>query len=178
MNFKSLPTLRTARIAGAAAIMLVTSIATLGQEAAPASAPDGAKARAVLSLQMNHASISVADIEKEANWYITTLGYSFAPGQGIAKMGGKMQGTRLVIPGFQLDLIQYAGSQRPPKPEPIFMQQGYFHLAMTVSDIDAAYNFLQAAGVEMQANRNRQTNKVSGIVLHDPEGNEIELNGR
>ena len=127
---------------------------------------------------MNHASISVADIQKEAAWYINTLGYSFRDEKKIAHIGPVMQGTQLVIPGFQLDLIQYTGSKRPEAPKPVFMQQGYFHLAMTVADIDAAYEFLKAAGVEMEANRNRQTSKLNGIVLHDPEGNEIELNGR
>jgi len=178
MNFKFLPTLRAVQIAAVAALALLASITTYGQTASPAAAPDGTKARAVLGLAMDHASISVADIQKEAAWYINTLGYSFTPGQGIQKIGGKMQGTRLVIPGFQLDLIQYEGSKRPETPNPIFMQQGYFHLAMTVSDPEAAFNFLQAAGVEMEPSRNRQTNKVTKIVLHDPEGNEIELNGR
>ena len=177
MTLNSIRLFRAAQFAGLA-VLVLASTATFAQQAAPAAAPDGSKAGAVLGLQMNHASISVADIEKEAAWYIDTLGYSFRDEKKIVHIGPVMQGTQLVIPGFQLDLIQYTGSKRPETPKPIFMQQGYFHLAMTVADIEAAYNFLQAAGVEMQANRNRQTNKVSGIVLHDPEGNEIELNGR
>jgi catechol 2,3-dioxygenase-like lactoylglutathione lyase family enzyme len=88
-----------------------------------------------------------------------------------------MQGCRLVIPGFQLDLIQYTGSERPKTLTPIFLQQGYFHLTFTVSDVDAAFRFLQTAGVKMTANRDPQ-NHIRGIVLNDPEGNEIEISPR
>jgi catechol 2,3-dioxygenase-like lactoylglutathione lyase family enzyme len=148
-------------------------VGAISQNPGP-SAADGAKARSILNLQINHASISVADINAEADWYIRTLGFSFRPGEKIDQINPMMKGCRLVIPGFQLDLIQYKGSQRPTPSSPVFAQQGYFHLNFTVPDVDAAFNFLQGAGVKMNANRDRQ-NHIRSIVLNDPEGNEIEI---
>jgi catechol 2,3-dioxygenase-like lactoylglutathione lyase family enzyme len=157
-------------------LLLLASAGAMSQNAASA-APGNSNAASILNLQIHHASISVADIQAEANWYGKTFGFSFPTGGKIEHINPKMQGARLVIPGFQLDLIQFEGSKRPEKPSPVFMQQGYIHLVFTVSDLDAALSFLQGASADVTPNRNRE-GKLSGLVVHDPEGNEIELTGR
>lgn len=162
-------------IAGAIVSLIFTSTIAFSQNAIQPA--DSAKDASILKLQINHASISVADINAESEWYIQKLGFSFRAGDKISQINPMMQGCRLVIPGFQLDLIQYKGSQRPTAPSPVFLQQGYFHLTFTVDDLESAFNFLQAAGVKLTANRDRQ-NHIRGIVLNDPEGNEIELSSR
>jgi catechol 2,3-dioxygenase-like lactoylglutathione lyase family enzyme len=164
------------RIVGTACVLLIASRYAPGQNANVMGA-DGSRANSILKLQMNHASISVADINAESDWYIKTLGFSFRAGEKIDQINPMMKGCRLVIPSFQLDLIQYTGSQRPNAPSPVFLQQGYFHLTFTVEDMEAAFNFLQTAGVKMTANRDPQKH-IRGIVLNDPEGNEIELSAR
>jgi catechol 2,3-dioxygenase-like lactoylglutathione lyase family enzyme len=163
-------------VVGSACVFLIASRCAHSQNASAAGA-EGARANSILKLQMNHASISVADIDAEANWYINTLGFSFRAGGKIDQINPMMRGCRLVIPGFQLDLIQYKGSQRPTALSPIFLQQGYFHLTFTVENMEAAFNFLEAAGVKLTANRDPQKH-IRGIVLNDPEGNEIELSSR
>lgn len=165
-----------ARHMAALFLLIVTSAGASGQNTASTD-PDSNKTRSILDLQINHASISVADINAEAKWYIHTLGFSFRPGEKIDQINPKMQGCRLVISGFQLDLIQYAGSERPKAASPIFAQQGYFHLDFTVADTEAAFSFLEAIGVKATANRDTQ-NRIRSIVLEDPEGNEIELSSR
>ncbi len=114
------------RIHGVVSILLLDSVAALSQNTAT-TAPDGTKARNVLNLQMHHATISVADIQAETNWYILTLGFSFPSGsQGVQKINPKMKGGRLIIPGFQLDLIQYEGSQRAKASSPVSSSRDTF----------------------------------------------------
>ncbi len=60
--------------------------------------------------------------------------------------GGKIQGVQLVMPGYQIHLIQYEGSQRAKIPSPVFLAQGWIHIAFTVADTAKALAFLQAAG--------------------------------
>jgi catechol 2,3-dioxygenase-like lactoylglutathione lyase family enzyme len=166
-----------ARMAGVVAILL-TSVGALSQDAAVA-APDGTEAQSILNLQPQHTTISVASISVEQAWYIEKLGFTSPPStsQGSGGIGQKMKGGRVDIPGFSIHLIQYEGSQRPPKPSPIFMQQGWIHMTFSVSDMEKALSFLQASGVEVEAIRNR-SNILTALVLHDPEGNEIELDPR
>jgi catechol 2,3-dioxygenase-like lactoylglutathione lyase family enzyme len=165
-----------ARAAGAAAVLLLASAGALSQGSASPAAADGTQARSALGLQIEHASISVANFQAEADWYVRNLGFSQPAGaEGVqTMMGGKMKAGKLFIPGFRLDLIQYEGSERPKPPSPVFMQQGFIHLAFTTVDLDAAFAFLQAAGTDVKANRNKQ-GKVTQMLLHDPEGNELEI---
>jgi len=174
---------------------------------AVAKPPDGSQAQSILQLVPRHATLSVADLKAETNWYIEKFGFSVlrspqpslggsggqggqgglggvpraggqgGPGGPAGGMGGKMQGVQLGIPGFQMHLIQYQGSERAKTPSPEFLAQGWIHVAFTVADLDKAYTFLQAAGVDVKGNRDRN-GKMSTLVVHDPEGNAFELFSR
>lgn len=109
-----------------------------------------------------------------ADWYIQKLGFSFRAGEKIAQINPMMKGTRLVIPGFQLDLIQFKGSQRPKLAGSVLMQQGLAHLAFASPDVEGTFNALKAAGVEVHAN-GKPGDKMEGFTFSDPEGNEIEV---
>ena len=186
-------------------LFFISPISALCQDAAP-KPPDGGQAQSILQLAPRHATLSVADLKAETNWYIEKLGFSLLPtlqmgpggpgggsagrpgGQGAPAagpsgqggpggpggMGGKMQGVELTIPGFQMHLIQYAGSQRAKTPSPEFLAQGWIHVAFSVADPEKAYNFLKAAGVDVQGGPGKN-GKVGTLVVHDPEGNTIEL---
>lgn len=161
-------------VAGIAALVLAASVGTLGQ--APA-APESAKAAPTFEVKFDHATISVADVEAEANWYIRYLGFRAPtpPAGGRAPQGGaKRTGARLSIPGFQLSLVQYEGSQRAKTPSNALQQQGIAYLAFSVSDLDAALNSIKAAGIETTPSHNPQ-GKVVGFMFHDPEGNQLEF---
>jgi catechol 2,3-dioxygenase-like lactoylglutathione lyase family enzyme len=72
---------------------------------------------------------------------------------------------------------QEVGSTRAKTPSPLFLAQGWIHIAFSVSDPDTAYEFLQAAGTDVKGMRGKN-GKMGTPVLHDPEGNEIELFSR
>jgi catechol 2,3-dioxygenase-like lactoylglutathione lyase family enzyme len=166
--------LMTALLCCSAALVLAASAGLLGQ--APV-APESAKATPAFKVQFDHATISVADVEAEASWYIRYLGFSAStpPSGGKAPQGGaKRRGARLTIPGFQLNLVQYEGSRHPQTPTKALQQQSIACLAFSVSDLDAAVSSIKAAGIETTPSHNPQ-GKVVGFMFHDPEGNQLEF---
>lgn len=164
-----------ARVTGIAVLLLLAAAGARSQDAA--AAPDGTKARSALSLQADHVTISVANIQTEQSWYIQKLGFGFPPGPQNQPKDPKLKAAHLVIPGFRLDLMQYEGSQRATTPSPIFLEQGFIHLAFTVPDLEASYSFLKAAGTDVNGERN-EAGKLGVLLIHDPEGNELEIFGR
>jgi catechol 2,3-dioxygenase-like lactoylglutathione lyase family enzyme len=167
-----------AQMAVVVAFLWLNSVGTRSKVAVVA-AQDGVNAQSILNLQPQHATISVANISVETAWYVEKLGFTSPPSTSLGGggMGQKMKGGRVDIAGFSIHLIQYEGSQRPQKPSPIFMQQGWIHLTFSVSDMEKALSFLRASGVEVEVVRNK-SNKLTALVLHDPEGNEVELDPR
>jgi catechol 2,3-dioxygenase-like lactoylglutathione lyase family enzyme len=157
------------RMTMAVALLLAGSLGAFAQSA------EGSKPAATpLKIQFHHATISVANIQAMADWYIQKLGFSFRAGEMIAQINPMMKGTRLVISGFQLDLIQYKGSQRPKLEGGVLMQQGLAHLAFVSPDVEGTFNALRAAGVEVHAN-GAPGGKMRGFTFNDPKGNEIEV---
>ncbi len=172
------------RMICALAMALPAFIGALCQNATE-DVPSGAKARAVLELQPHHMTISVANLRTERDWYIEKLGFMFAPmgpppgsSQTPPPPDANMQGAaQLKISGYRLDLIQYTGSQRAKIPSPRYLAQGWVHIAFSVSNLDAAFSFHEAAGTDVTGRRD-SNGVLQGLLLHDPEGNEIELFSR
>jgi catechol-2,3-dioxygenase len=88
-----------------------------------------------------------------------------------------MQMAQVTIPGYRIDLMQFPGSQRPKDASPRYAAQGWVHIAFTVPDLEKALSFLQAAGTDVKGNRGGN-NALMNLLLHDPEGNEIEIFSR
>src|SRR5258708_8083195 len=61
-----------------------------------------------LKLTPHHATISVADLDKESQWYASVLG--FEKSNPFDYRDSK--GCSMVIPGYRVDLIQQKGSSR------------------------------------------------------------------
>lgn len=158
------------QLAFAVVMVLATAISGAGQ-APVAQAASAPQAMTVLELRAEHATISVANIDNERNWYRDKLG--FTQTRHIER-GPDFEIWQLTIPGYRMDLVRVTGSQRPKSPTPLYLQQGWVHITFSTPDIAKSYEFLKTAGTDVKADLNDH-NAITRLVLHDPEGNEIEI---
>jgi lactoylglutathione lyase len=139
----------------AAAVLL--SAASFAQTSAVPAA--GALPEALSGLKYDHVSLSVQDIDREVEWYTRVLGF-----KELKRLERpNMVNVNMRNANMRIDLIKYTGSIRTPA-DPVYMQQGWAHLALTVPDVKAAVAALKALGAD-----------VKGNALRDPEGNEMEI---
>jgi catechol 2,3-dioxygenase-like lactoylglutathione lyase family enzyme len=140
---------------------------------------DNAQPAPMTGLVPDHATLSVENIEREADWYQRVLGFKVFS-KSISN--GQDPNWHLVIPGYRIDLIAIAGSGRPPvKPQKghegfdaIFMQRGWVHVSFHVENVAAALKTLQALHVEVMVKNDDKGNPIQ-LRFDDPEGNEIEI---
>jgi catechol 2,3-dioxygenase-like lactoylglutathione lyase family enzyme len=123
-----------------------------------------------LGLVPNHATASVADLEKEGEWYRRVLGF-----REIRRMQGgpDFAVLQMGIPGYRIDLVWQKGSSRPHEAQGA-LEQGWLHVVFETPAIDAAYKRLVDLGTDVKADRNAQA-AITRLVFHDPEGNELEI---
>jgi len=112
-----------------------------------------------LKLTPHHATISVADLDRESQWYASVLGFE----KSNPFDGPDSKGCWMVIPGYRVDLIQIG-----------LLRQGWLHVVFQTPMIEEALKRLQAAGTDVKAFKN-DDGHLQRLILHDPEGNEVEL---
>jgi uncharacterized protein GlcG (DUF336 family)/catechol 2,3-dioxygenase-like lactoylglutathione lyase family enzyme len=121
-----------------------------------------------LKLTPHHATISVADLDKESQWYASVLGFE----KSNFFDSPDAKGCWMVIPGYRVDLIQQKGSSRKDTQIGL-LRQGWLHVVFQTPMIEEALKRLQAAGTDVKAFKN--DGHLQRLILHDPEGNEVEL---
>jgi catechol 2,3-dioxygenase-like lactoylglutathione lyase family enzyme len=119
-----------------------------------------------------HITISVEDMNRETDWYVKVLGFEIVP---FNDTDPNFLNHHLTIPGYRIDLVKYKGSSRPAVPNPLYLQQGWIHIAFSVPDLDAALKQLQALHTDVKADSPDPKGVPSRLVVHDPEGNELEF---
>jgi catechol-2,3-dioxygenase len=122
-----------------------------------------------LKLAPHHATISVADLEKESQWYASVLGFE----KSNAFDSPDLKGCWMVIPGYRVDLMQYKGSSRKDTQSGV-LRQGWVHVVFQTPMIDEALKRLQSVGADVKIFKS-DDNHLQRLILHDPEGNEVEL---
>jgi catechol 2,3-dioxygenase-like lactoylglutathione lyase family enzyme len=175
---------RPGRIMGLPFVVLVVGIffgkVALSQQ--PSS--DNPQAPPVSGLVPDHATLSVANIEVEAEWYGRVLGFKPFSKSGDADLIN----WHLVIPGYRIDLIQAKGSKRPAPVGPVYhevngqmvpidpidLQQGWVHVVFHVDDVAAALKQLQALKVDVAVTRLKDGTPIQ-LNMKDPEGNAVEI---
>ena len=144
------------------------------QTTAPASAASAATASAgtgptaasfpvLAGLKGDHVTISVENLDREVAWFERELG--FKPTAHVEHPDRKS--VHVENGNYRIDLMKYNGSKRTPA-DPIYLQQGYVHLALSVPD-------LAAAGAALKTIDPSATVSATTILVRDPEGNEIEI---
>jgi catechol 2,3-dioxygenase-like lactoylglutathione lyase family enzyme len=170
-------------------LMLGVSLCTVSHaQDAPV---DKAQPPPVTGLVPDHAAISVADINREAEWYERVLGfkilnkYTEHVTHSTVPENPDFMNWHLAIPGYRIDLVQYKGSKRPPPVDPVYLQQGWVHVVFHVDDVAAALKTLLALQVKVDVtylcdhNVRQATPCENGVPIQlyffDPEGNQLEI---
>jgi catechol 2,3-dioxygenase-like lactoylglutathione lyase family enzyme len=125
-----------------------------------------------MGLFIDHASIGVADIQKEAEWYQRVMGFKL----GALGHRPEYDVMQMTVPGFRMDLLATKGSTRPAATMDN-AKQGLIRVAFGTKDAEAAFKRLTAMGVQMDVSRNAQ-GKITSLHFNDPEGNALELSQR
>lgn len=125
----------------------------------------------ITGLVPDHATLSVENIDKEAEWYGRVLGFKV-----LRRMDQNpdMINEQTAIPGYRIDLIKYKGSARPPHRDSIYLTQGWVHVVFHVDDVPLAVKQVKALGIDAKINSDDKGTPIQ-ILLHDPEGNEVEV---
>jgi catechol 2,3-dioxygenase-like lactoylglutathione lyase family enzyme len=122
-----------------------------------------------LKLTAHHATISVANLEKESQWYTSVLGFE----RSNSFDSPDTRRCWMVIPGYRIDLIQQKGSsKRDSRIGPL--KQGWLHVVFQTPMIAEALKRLESAGTDVKAFTS-EDGHLQRLILHDPEGNEVEL---
>ena len=115
---------------------------------------------------LEHIAICAEDTEALANWYVDTFGYE------ICYRGSKTPATFFVKQpgGSMLEIMGAKG----PRPQRADADGGLAHLAIAVTDFDAAYADLQAKGVNFTSEPKEASGGIKVVFFTDPEGNLIQ----
>ena len=161
------------RIAGSFAAPLVASVLSIGAAfSQQPSAVNDSQAPPVTGLVPDHATLSVENLELEASWYERVLGFKV-----FRRMDSNPDfiNQQMAIPGYRIDLIKYKGSKRPPRVDPLYVQQGWIHVVFHVDNIATALSRLQGLHVQPKSIGKDDHGNAISIMLRDPENNEIEI---
>ena len=121
-----------------------------------------------LQLKPHHATAAVADLDRAVRWYEQMLGFK------VVDRGDRANGMRfadLELPGYGIGLVQNPG----PPPTATAARSGWIHIVFSVPDPAGAYQTLKDRGAEVAVRGNPAPAQITTFLLHDSEGNEIEI---
>jgi glyoxylase I family protein len=112
---------------------------------------------------IEHTAIASPDPQKLAQWYVDQLDFKINYNSGRTVFVKAPN-------GYMIEIITAEGERAPQT----LKDPGIRHLAVAVTDFDAVYNRLRAAGVRFDGEPvNRKGNKV--VFFSDPDGNYLHL---
>jgi len=134
---------------------------------------------------LEHVGISVANLERSIQFYRDLLGMHVVEQDGfqgelyeriLALSGAKGKVALLKTTNMQIELFEFERPQpKPGDPERPVCDQGITHFCIEVTDIDAVYARLKAAGVPFHCPPLRFPGEAAATYGRDPDGNVFEL---
>jgi catechol 2,3-dioxygenase-like lactoylglutathione lyase family enzyme len=125
----------------------------------------------------DHVGLSVADLDAQCRFYGEALGLAVEWRSGAP--GAPVRIALLRTPGgLRLELVERRGSTPQSFTDPLdgAGTRGYFHWALTVTDLDAAYASALAAGATpVSTPADAARTGVRFAYVKDPEENLLEL---
>ena len=123
---------------------------------------------------IDHPAIACDDVEALAQWYCDVLGMRVIKRSAEPPLA-VMVGYGDTLNGLStIELMPV----REPGPKPLQttrFQPGLRHLALRVTDFDAAYAKLKAVGVEFLFEPGQAIGGGKVVSFRDPEGNELQI---
>jgi glyoxylase I family protein len=124
---------------------------------------------------IDHPAISAADVPKLADWYCKHLGMKRIADNGKTPLSLVLgYGEGGVRGSAMLELMPVRDPGPPPVELPRFCP-GLRHFAVRVSDFDAAYKQLDAAGIKFLGETVIAVGGGKIASFRDPEGNEVQI---
>jgi catechol 2,3-dioxygenase-like lactoylglutathione lyase family enzyme len=140
----------------------------------PPHAADSSTARAII----DHAGVSVADLERSERFYTDVLGFTTAEDR-FAFPEHDLRGVVLANPqGSRVELFERKGSvpTGPHHQIESTRRQGWFQFALAVPDIAVTFAAVVAAGAEPSLAPATAPDGVSLVAfVRDPDGNLVEF---
>jgi lactoylglutathione lyase len=132
-----------------------------------------------LTVQPHHTGLTVGDLDAVARWYAAAFGFDVAVAFDLP---GGVRGAMLQAPGgARIEVFEVEGSAEGlawADPVAALRRRGFGHVALEVSDLDAAFAAaLQAGGAPVWDPRPSPEPGRRMAFVHDPEGNLVELIG-
>ncbi len=128
----------------------------------------------MLFTAIDHPAIACHDVPRQVEWYCRQLGMrvvAAADGIPTSALVGYGEDAR----GGAVIEMMPAKDPGPPVAEAGRFQPGLRHLALRVSDFDAAYASLRAAGVTFLSEPGQAMGGGRIVSFRDPEGNELQI---
>ena len=129
---------------------------------------------------MNHVGVCVTDVERARRFYEDGLGFAVQrdlrpPDDitgtllGVAQPG--LTAVYLTMGSFVLELLHFDRDHNPPGRERVFNEPGLTHLSLTVEDLPATLERVQASGGTVVDS----SNVGVAVLVRDPDGQIVEL---
>ena len=165
------------------ALLLAPLLATVAARAATA---------APLVASVDEVALTVSDADQAASFYKDVLGFSpVSDGESASEAGERLEGVfgarvraiRMHLGDERVVLMQFlAPTGRPISPDQRSNDGGFQHLAIVVSDMDAAYRRLREHHVRHVSNGpqtlpawNKAAGGIRAFYFADPDGHTLEL---
>ncbi len=138
-------------------------------------------------LGVNHLALSVPNIDRAIAFYCNLLGFKKVSEAGweagtesadrvLAVAGTAARVVHLATENLLLELFQFAACEpRQQDPDRPVIDHGYTHMCLAVTDLDAEYSRLSAAGMVFHSPPQTVAPGVRTVYGRDPFGNVVEL---
>jgi catechol 2,3-dioxygenase-like lactoylglutathione lyase family enzyme len=123
---------------------------------------------------IDHPAIACSDVRALAAWYCETFGMRVLAQNGADPPAMVIGFGEGLSGGAVIELMPAAD----PGPDPASFarfQPGIRHVALRVSDFDAAHARLRAAGVRFTTEPGQAVGGGRTVLFRDPEGNELQI---
>ena len=123
---------------------------------------------------IDHPSIACYDVQGQIDWYCRAFGMRVIASNGRTPPAVVIGYGESARGGAMIELMPAA--DEGPRPETFKrFQPGLRHVALRVSDFDAAHRLLRDLGVSFTTDPGEAVGGGRTVLFRDPEGNELQI---